>query len=251
MKFDTKKINKTDVNKEKTEESPEIKLDNFELNDLEYEEALKFDKRNFFQIYWSILKREHLIIFTFFIRNDYNLVHIKFSRFVFLVCTDMALNVFFFSDETMHQMHLDYGKYNFLLQIPQIVYSTLVSQLIEVFLCYLSLTDKHFYQIKSLAVPTKEKVFEIIKCVKIKIAFFFIFTLLMFIFYWYAIACFCSVYENTQSAFIKDSISSFILGLLYPFVLYLFPAILRIIALKLNKVNLRFVYTLSDIIPIF
>ena len=251
MKFNLKKIEQTDFGKEKTEESPQIKLDNFELNDLEYEDALKLDKRNFFQIYWSILKREHLIIFTFFIRNDYNLIHIKFTRFIFLVCTDMALNVFFFSDETMHQMHLDYGKYYFLLQIPQIVYSTLVSQLIEVFLCYLSLTDKHFYQIKALASSSKGKVFQIIKCVKIKITFFFIFTFFMFAFYWYSIACFCSVYENTQSAFIKDSISSFVLGLLYPFILYLFPAIFRIIALKANKINLKCIYVLSDIIPIF
>ena len=101
-------------------------------------------------MYWSILQREHLIIFTFFIRNDYNLVFVKLSRFIFLVCTDMALNVFFFSDETMHKMYIDYGKYNFYQQIPQIVYSTIVSQLIQVFLCFLSMTDKHFYEIKNL-----------------------------------------------------------------------------------------------------
>ena len=114
-------------------------LDNFELNNLDYDLAIKLDKREFLEIYWSILKREHLIFFTFFIKNDYNINYVKFSRFIFLVCTDMALNVFFFADETMHKMFLDYGKYNFLQQIPQIVYSTLVSQLIEVFLCFLSL----------------------------------------------------------------------------------------------------------------
>ena len=247
----TKTAGKLSFEDEKQDNIPQKKLDNFELNNLEYEEALKLDKRSFIQIYWSILRREHLILFTFFIRNDYNLVHIKFARFIFLVCTDMALNVFFFSDETMHQMHLDYGKYNFLLQIPQIVYSTLVSQLIEIFLCYLSLTDKHFYEIKNIAQNSRQKVFKIIKCVKIKIVTFFVFTLLMFAFYWYAVACFCSVYENTQSAFIKDSISSFVLGLLYPFILYLFPAVLRLIALRANKTKLGFIYATSDIIPFF
>ena len=124
------------------------KLDNYELNNLEYDEALKLDKRNFLEMYWSILKREHLIIFTLFYRNDHNIEFVKYSRFIFFICTDMALNVFFFSDETMHKMFLDYGKYNFIQQIPQIVYSTIVSQLIEILLCFLSLTDKHFYQIK-------------------------------------------------------------------------------------------------------
>ena len=85
----------------------EEKLDNFELNNLDYILALKLDQRRFIDIYWSILKREHLIIFTFFIRNDHNILHIKLSRLVFLIVRDMALNVFFFSDETMHTMYLD------------------------------------------------------------------------------------------------------------------------------------------------
>ena len=72
------------------------KLDDFELNDLEYNEALNLDKRSLFQIYWATLRREHLIIFTFFNCNDYNLLSIKIARFLFLLCTDMALNVFFF-----------------------------------------------------------------------------------------------------------------------------------------------------------
>ena len=77
-------------NSEKTEN-----YDNFELNNMEYDMALKSDKRTFIQIYWSILRREHLIIFTFFIRNDHNLINIKYIRFIFLLCTDMALNLFF------------------------------------------------------------------------------------------------------------------------------------------------------------
>ena len=169
---------------------PKKKLDNFELNNLEYDMALQLDKRSFIKMYWSILRRENLIIFTFFIRNDYNLIYVKLSRFVFLVCTDMALNVFFFADETMHKMYIDYGKYNFFQNIPQFIYSTIVSQLIQVFLCFLSMTDKHFYEIKQLSSDEKYKMFDIIKCVKIKLTFYFIFTFIMFAFYWYTIACF-------------------------------------------------------------
>ena len=71
-------------------------LDNFELNELEFNEAIKLDKRTFIQIYFGILKREHQIIFTFFSFDDYNLLYIKLVRFIFLVTTDMVLNVFFF-----------------------------------------------------------------------------------------------------------------------------------------------------------
>ena len=81
-------------------------LDYYELNNLDYIQAKKLDKRNCFQMYWSLLKREHSFIFTFITKDDYNITMIKCSRFIFLLCTDMTMNVFFFSDETIHKMFL-------------------------------------------------------------------------------------------------------------------------------------------------
>ena len=236
----------------------ENKLDDFELNDLEYLEAKEKDKRSFLRMYWSILRREHRIIFTFYTKNDYNLIFIKFMRFMFLLATDMAMNVIFFSDESMHKVYLNYGKYDFYQQIPQSIYSLIVSQIIEVFICFLSLTDKHFYQIKNLSnngnieYNNKYKIFKAIRCIKLKLLGFFVFTFIFFGIYWYLIACFCAVYQNTQTIFIKDFLTSFVAGLIYPFILYIFPSVLRIIALRACKNNnLEFIYKISDIIPIF
>ena len=244
---ESNKINEEELAKKK-------KLDDFELNDLNYEEALLFDKRSFYQIYWSILRREHIIIFTFFIRNDYNLPYIKFSRFIFLLCTEMVMNVIFFTDDSMHEVYLSYGKYDFFQQIPQIIYSTIISQLLEVFLCYLSLTDKHIYQINYLKgnEENRQLIFKILRIIKIKLIAFFIFTSILFAFYWYFISSFCAVYTNTQGIFLKDSLSSFLTGQIYPFILYFFPSILRLIALKdSKKKRLSIIYKLSEIIPIF
>ena len=123
----------------------------------------------------------------------------------------MALNVIFFTDDSMHKVYKNYGKYDFIQQIPQIIYSIIVSQVLEVILCYLSLTDKHFYifnEIKNLQ-KNIEILFKILRCVKIKIGGFYIFTFVFFLVYWYLITAFCAVYQNTQIIFIKDSISSF------------------------------------------
>ena len=229
------------------------KLDDFELNELEFNEAIKQDKRTFLQMYFYFIKREHRIIFTFFNCNDYNLISIKLSRFIFLFTTDMAMNVFFFSDDSMHKIFLNYGKYDVLQQIPQIIYSTIVSQLIEVFLCFLSLTDKHIYQIKNLDGKSKniQKIIDIFKCIKIKLICYFVFTFIFFGFYWYIISSFCAVYENTQIAFIKDSLMSYLLSLIYPFILYSIPSALRLCAIKSKNKNLECLYKLSDIIPFF
>ena len=88
--------NKNNENKNEIEVKEE-ELDNLELNELDYKEAIKLDKRSFIQIYWGILKREQPIIFTFFIFDDYiNLIYIKLVRFIFILLTDMTMNVFSF-----------------------------------------------------------------------------------------------------------------------------------------------------------
>ena len=109
--FNSARKNLNNINNSQIEEKENKRLDKFELNQLEYEEAICFDKRAFINIYWDILCREHIIIFTFFICNDYNISFIKYARFIFLFTTDMAMNVFFFSDESMHKIFLNYGKY--------------------------------------------------------------------------------------------------------------------------------------------
>ena len=95
------------------------------------------------------------------------------------------------------------------------------------------------------------KTFKIFHIIDVKLSFFYLFTFIFFIFYYYIIYLFCAVYKNTQIIFIKDSIISFIVGLIYPFILYLFPSGLRIICLKHKETSLKFLYFLSDIIPIF
>ena len=113
------------------------------------------------------------------------------------------------------------------------------------------MTDNYYYQIKDSKNTNKKSISDITKCIKIKIVFFFLFTILMFAFYWYLITCFCAVYQNTQIAFIKDSLSSFILDNLLPFGIYLFPSIFRIISLKTNRCCSKCLYVLSNIIPFF
>ena len=62
---------------------------------------------------------------------------------------------------------------------------------------------------------------------------------------------FCAVYANTQIIFLKDCLSSFGLGLLYPIIIYLIPSGLRVLSIRNPKLKLRCIYKLSDIIPFF
>ena len=124
------------------------KMDNFELNDLDYEKACEFDDRGFCKTYWSILMREHIVLFTFFTWTDYNLFYVKIERFLVLICTQMTVNGLFFVHESMHRKYTNGEDFTFVQKLPQYIFTILVEDIIEVILCYLSMTDKHIYDIK-------------------------------------------------------------------------------------------------------
>ena len=81
-----------------------------------------------------------------------------------------------------------------------------------------------------------------------KFILFFILSFIYLLFFWYYISSFCAVYENTQIHLIKDTLISFGLSLIYPFVIYLIPGIFRIPSLKTNKREKM--YKLSKIIQL-
>jgi len=229
------------------------KYSEYELDDLDYLEALKYDKRTFFEFFLCLVKREHLIVFTFIFCSDLNLLVIKLALFVFSVSLDFTTNVLFFTDDTMHKIYLDYGKYNFISQIPQIIYSTVISEIFDVFLKYLSLSEKEIYDCKNFKNKKQavEEVRKLIKKIKIKFFCFFGVCIIFISFFWYFITAFCAVYKNTQVILFKDSAVSLLISLLYPFGLYLIPAALRIMALRSTKKDKRCLYKISNIFPLF
>ena len=239
-----------------SQKSKDNDFSDFELNNLTYSEAVKLDKRSFFTYYCQLLRREHLILFTFFSFKDHNIFYVKLSKFFFDISLDFTLNIVFFIDDSMHKIYLDYGKYNFVLLIPQIIYSTIVSEVLDIFLRYLSTTEKDIYTIKRInkkndkSLLIKQKIFKVIKCIKIKLFFYFLVTYLLICFFWYYISAFCAVYKNTQSFLIKDSLLSLLISLIYPFALYMLPTGLRIISLKDKKKRLKFLFKLSEKIPL-
>ena len=82
-------------------------------------------------------------------------------------------------------------------------------------------------------------------------SFLYFYYTIIFILLVFNISILCSICEY-QRIFVIDSISSFIMGLIYPFIIYLVPTGLRIISLKAKeKKNLQILYSLSDKIPIF
>ena len=223
------------------------KLNDQEINTLKYEDALKIDKRTYFQYYWSLSKKKHLILFTFYPANDYNVFAIKVSLFFLSFGLYFTINGFFFTDSTMHKLYEDKGKYNIVFRIPQILFSTIISAVINVLLKQLSLTEANILSLKEEKDSKKllEKSHSIKRNLRIKFLIYFVISIVFMLFFWYFISCFCAVYTNTQIVLIKDTLVSYALSMVYPFGLNLLPGLFRIPALRAEKGDKSYMYKIS------
>ena len=223
-----------------------LKLNDYEINVLVYKDALFLDKRTYCEYYLSLIKTKHLIIFTFYTSNDYNSKIIKICLFFFSFALYYTVNALFFSDSTMHKIYEEEGSYNFIYQLPLILYSTLICSVANTIVSFLSLTEKNLLQLKQDKIDKQRKLNEMLKCLNIKFILFYLISFILLSFFWYYLSCLCAIYRNTQIHLIKDTLVSFGLTILYPFGLFFIPGIFRIPSLKRN--NRECIYNLSKIL---
>ena len=186
-------------------------------------------------------------LFSFYNNRDYNARIIKIFLFFFFFAENFTINALFFNDDTMHKIYIDEGSFNFIYQLPQIIYSSIISNIIDNLVKFLALSEDNILKLKNLknnALLNKKKNI-LIKVLNIKFALFFVLIFVLLMIFWYYITCFCGVYVNTQIHLIKDSVISFVFSFLYPFIIYLFPGIFKIYSLRHKKRDRNYTYKVS------
>ena len=234
-----------------TNSNSKINLNDRELNTLPYKKALICDKRTYFQYYISLLKIHHLLVFSFYNNSkDYNSQIIKIFLFFLFFSVYITINAFFFNDDTMHKIYIDEGEFNFIYQIPIIVYSSFISGIIKTIIKYFALTEGIILEIKNKKKIENIKIGrnDIYNKIKTRFVLFFIITFFLLLSFMYYISCFCGIYSNTQIHLIKVSIMSFVLSLIYPFGLFLIPGIFRIPSLRSKDKKQKCLYKFSNFI---
>ena len=152
-----------------------LEIKEFELDSLDYQEALKIDHRNYCQYYCHLLKYNHSISFSFSFHNDYNIQIIKKFLFFFSFSLDFTINALFFTDKTIHKIYQDKGEFNFLYQLPQILYSTLIGKFIDSLIKNLGLSQDYIIALKHIKIKKnlKREYKKLIRTFNLKFILFF------------------------------------------------------------------------------
>ena len=199
------------------------------------------------------MKTKHIFMFSFIHHNDYNSKIIKIDLFFVSFVIYFTVNALFYNDDTMHHLYKNKGSYNIEYKLPQIIYSSLISIILNTPLKLLSLSNNDILELKNKKINNnldiKEK--ELNKKLSTKFALYFIISFIFLLLFWYYLSMFCAIYRNTQIHLTEDTLISFGISLIYPFGIYLFPAIFRIFALSDKNKRRECLYKLSKILQKF
>ena len=178
-----------------------------EKNEFPYNLALQYDKRTYCQYYISLIKTKHNLIFSFYYNKDYNSRIIKMDLFFIGLSTNYTMNALFFNDDTMHNIYVSNGTFDISYQLPKIIYSSLISLIIDTLMKKLALSDDEILDFKKnkkrLDINKRKK--RLFSKLSIKFILYFVISFIFLLFFWYYITCFCGIYRNTQIHLLKDS----------------------------------------------
>jgi hypothetical protein len=176
-------------------------VDNKELNDIPYTQALRIDNRNWFRMFVSVIAHEIEIINIFYYRKPYNHMTIIFSTYTFELCLDLTLNTLLYTDDVVSEKYNNNGSLKFFTSLSLSFMSNVFASIIAFIVGKLA----DYADILELMISnvTKEKQYisNIIKFKKylaIKLTGFYIIQMIINLAMCYYLMIFCTVYHKTQ-----------------------------------------------------
>ena len=230
-----------------------LKFTDTELNWNTYDFVIEKDKRTLIQYYLSLVRRKNYITFTFLPITDYNSKIIKIYLFFVYIFIYILINTFFFNESLIHQIYIKHGNIFFNGNFSRIFCSTIISYIIIIAIRNFGLTEEDIIRLKQINKKEKFSIYysRLLKRIFKKYLIFGIINICVLTFSWWYLTCFCSIYSNTQSYLLINSLISFILGLLYPFIFCFIPALLRYYALRNYALDREQIYKISRILQLF
>ena len=239
----------------KKENDNKIEINNLyqtdeDIQDIDYEEAIIYDKRSFLRIYWSFLVDTQIILGTFCTDSYLDLFVIRFSFFIFIFQISFFLNAFFYTDEYISDAYHNDGVLDFITGLPKAVYSFVATSITTNLLRMLSNSKS---ELKELIREKFNKNYIYLIDIKLrklrkKLVVYFIFVITLGLLFLYYVTSFCSVYRYSQKYWFMGCLESFGMDSAVAVAICIFLAIFRYIAIHKK---IKYFYWIANLISSF
>ena len=222
-----------------------------DIQDLDYKEAIIYDKRSFLRMYWGYLVDSQIILGTFCTDNYLDLFVIKLSFFVFTFQISFFLNALFYTDEYISDAYHNDGVLDFVSGLPKSIYSFIATLITTNLLRMLSSSKSELMKVirRNDKFSNYSRIINIkLKKLGKKIIIYFILVFLLESFFLYYVTVFCAVYRYSQKYWFMGCLESFGMDSLVSFITCIFLALFRYISIK---THIKCFYIFANIINTF
>ena len=206
-----------------------------DIDDLEYDDAIKEDKRSFCEFVREKLKEKQIIMSIFYYKENIRPSTIKIIIFLLYIDFYFIFNGFFFNEKYLSELFHSNEDETFFSYIPRsisrFIYATLVGLIIGTIIDCLFIEEKRvkriFLRERDKPVEIRYEISMIITSIKKRYYIFIFLCLFISIFSWYYVICFNTVYPGVKMEWIKSSITIIIIMQFLSIMLVFLEAILR------------------------
>ena len=217
-----------------------------DLDDLEYDDAIKYDKRTFFKFLSDRLKEKQILMDTFFNKENLRPISIKVILLLLKIDLYFVINGLFYNEEYISELFYSTEEETFFSFFPRSIsrffYATLVGVIIGIIIDCFFVEEK---KIKRILIREREDPMQLkyeislnVTNIKKRYISFISICLFISIISWYYVSCFNSSYPGVQIEWIKSSITIMIIMQILSGLIVILEAILRSISFKFESEKL-------------
>ena len=245
--IEEKKINK---NQNKYGFDPEEYLKT-EPDDMDFDDALKYDKRSFGEYFRIKFIKNQILMDTFVNKENLKPISIKILLFLLKINLYFLVNGLLFSEDYISELYHSKEEEKFFSfffrAYKRCFYTTIVGAIIGIIIDFIFIEEK---KVKRLFLRERENIEHlysemllIIKSIKRNYIIFMIICFIIAIFSWYYLSCFSNVYPGCRNEWIKSSIAIMIIFQILSSLSVFFASLIRLISFKLKSER---IYKLMD-----
>ena len=211
-----------------------------DFDDMDFEDALKYDNRTFYDFYCDRFNENQIIVNTFFHKENIKPMPIKILLLLLNIDLYFVVNGLFFSEEYISELYNSTEEEKFFTFLPRSIsrffYTTIVGVIIGTIIDCIFVEEKKikniFLREKDNITQLKHEVTLFTKSIKRNYIIFIIICLFISIISWYYVCCFNNVFQSVRVEWIKSSLIIIIIFQIISILTGLIEAILRLISFK-------------------
>ncbi len=209
-------------------------------DDMEYDDAIKLDKRTFCEYLNDSLKKKQIIMETFFYKENIKPMSIKIILLILNINLYFVVNGLFFNESYIKKVYeADENEFFFgyiSRSYSNYFYSLMVGFFIDLILDLVFIDEKKIKRIflreKNDLMQLKYEVTENTKSIKKRYVVFIIICFIVAIISWYYVSCFNCVYPGVKNEWVKSSVTIIIIMQIISVLMRILESILRSISFE-------------------